>query len=48
MYENPQLLLNIANDRQRGMRQAAARRQLALRVARAMRRSQDDDGRQHR
>ncbi|GIF50044.1 hypothetical protein DFJ67_3939 [Asanoa ferruginea] len=48
MYENPQLLLNLANDRQRTMRQAAARRHLAVRVARAMRRDHDDGGRQHR
>ncbi|HTF06972.1 MAG TPA: hypothetical protein VK659_02230 [Asanoa sp.] len=48
MYENPQLLLSLANERQRGMRRAAARRHLAVRVARAMRRDRDDGGRQHR
>lgn len=48
MYENPQLLLTIAHERQRGMRRAAARRHLAVRVARAMRRDRDDGGNQHR
>ncbi|MDG4823670.1 hypothetical protein O7635_17585 [Asanoa sp. WMMD1127] len=44
MYENPAHLLSIAHDRQRAMRRTAARRHLAVRVARAMRRDRDDGG----
>jgi hypothetical protein len=47
MHENAHFLLSIANERQRGMRRDAARRHLAVRVARAMRRDRDDGGRQH-
>jgi hypothetical protein len=42
MYQNPQFLLSLANERQRGMRRSAARRHLAVRVARAVRRDHGD------
>ncbi|GIF78568.1 hypothetical protein Asi02nite_80860 [Asanoa siamensis] len=41
MHENPDFLLSIANERQRAMRRTAARRHLAVRVARAMRRDRE-------
>jgi hypothetical protein len=44
MYENPDLLRSLATERHRTMRRAAARRHLAVRVARAMRRPRDDGG----
>jgi hypothetical protein len=44
MYENPDLLRSLAAERHRNLRRTAARRHLAVRVARAMRRDRDDGG----
>jgi len=48
MYENPNVLLALAGERHRAMRRTAARRRLAVRVARAMRRDRDDGGQTQR
>lgn len=42
MYENPQLLLSLATEHHRNLRRVAARRHLAVRVARAMRKKPED------
>ena len=41
MYGNPKLLLALATERHRTLRREAARRHLAVRVARAMRERRD-------
>ncbi len=48
MHENPNVLLALAGERHRAMRRTAARRHLAVRVARAMRRDRDDGGQTQR